>query len=126
MTAKLTIKGKTYNTPNRYAIAPYLEELYCNNDVLIQDKDGIVEKFVEQSCPGCGRDYVKCTQPKNAERPIILCCNNRDVNHHFGYVLPVCLDCYYYMQWINGQPVPKTIREKLETNWIPSKIWDLI
>lgn len=124
--ATLTVNNKTHKLMNRWTIPPHLEETYCSGNVIIQDGKEIIELFEEVSCRGCGREYEKATKPKHAERPIILCCNESEVNRHFGFVVPVCIDCYYYMQWLKGQKIPKSIQKRIDEGFVPYKIRDLI
>ena len=126
MVATITIKNREHRVMNRWTIPPHLEDAYCSGNVIIQDSDGIIELFEETLCRACGRDYEHATKPKYAEKPIILCCNNSEVNRSFGFVVPVCIDCFYYMQWLKGQKVPKSIKKRIDEGFVPYKIQGLI
>lgn len=115
-TARIRLNGKTYNTPSRYFIPQYLHDEYCNSSVVIQDSEGLVEVFASTGCPGCGREYTEAT------RPTKMCCNNSDVNHAFGYVLVICIDCYWYLQKQKGMKIPESIDKKIEQGFKPRKI----
>lgn len=116
----ISIKGQSHKVMNRWCIPRYLEDAYCQNDVVIRDGDEIIEVFASHVCAGCGRKYSE------ASRPTRLLCNNDAVNRHFGYVVPICVDCYWFLQSLLDQPVPRTIREVLEQGFRPRKIWELI
>lgn len=126
MPTTMTVNNKVTRLLNRWTIPPKLVEAYCSGNVIIQDGDEIIELFEERECRTCGRDYEAASRPKCAERPIILCCDNSEVNRSFGYVVPVCVDCFYYMQWLRGQKVPAKIQKRIDEGFTPYKIRDLI
>ena len=126
MAATLTIGKKVHNVMNRWAIPPHLEDAYCSGNVIIQEGEDIIELFEEGTCRGCGRYHKDIIQPKYAEKPILLCCTNKEVNRYFGYVVPVCIDCFYYMEYRRDRKIPKSIKKRIEAGFVPYKIYDLI
>lgn len=119
--AELVLDGKSYNVASRYMIPPNMAEKYCTAEIVeIRDREGAVEFTNGNHCRGCGRNYTDATVPTR------LCCNSSSVNKHFGYVVPLCVDCYYYIQWDKGQPVNKHLRALYEKGFLPSRIYDYI
>lgn len=119
--AVVCLDGKQYNLISRWSIPPHLAEQYCHaENVEVCDITGATEFTNGDNCRGCGRHYSSAT---NSTR---LCSNSSGVNQAFGYVVPLCIDCYYYIQWEKGAVVPRTVREKLENGHYPKNIYEYI
>lgn len=116
--AVVFLDGKQYNIISRWAIPDHLVGKYCNAEVVeVCDISGATEFHNGDNCRGCGRKYSAATVDTR------LCSNNSTVNRAFGYVVPLCIDCYYYLQWEKGYTlIPPTVMEKLEDGHYPKLI----
>lgn len=118
--ATLTIKDKSYRTMNRWVVPRWLVDEYCNNDVVVADQNEVKHVDYTDYCRGCDRKYKKATKPTRQ------CSNSSTVNRHFGFVVPLCIDCYWYIEWCAGGVVPPSIGKLIHAGFRPKNIDHLL
>lgn len=119
MTKYVSIAGKQHRIMTRWSIPKYLWDQYCNSDLVIYDGE-FTEVFNSDGCRGCGRSYSDASSAARQPCPVL------EVNKAFGFVIPICIDCYWFILSLSGTPVPRTIQEVMDNGFRPYKIYDLL
>jgi hypothetical protein len=111
------VNGKRYGLLSRWVIPKNVEEVYCNNDFVLVDNGTVLDVIYTGICALCERRYEEATKP----HPVV--CHNFQINKAIGHVVPICIDCNYYLMYIDGyDAVPKQILQKIKSGFVPKKL----
>lgn len=113
----IKVNGRTMKVANRWLIPRAIEEDYCNYDVTLIDGPETIYITHTGLCALCERKFEEAT------KSTALPCRSAKINREIGHVVTVCIDCTYYLMYIDGyNAVPKPIRLLFKSGFRPKNI----
>ena len=113
----IEVNGKKHGLISRYMIPRWLVSDYVDHGSVIYYPGGYVECMYQEYCDLCLRMKSETTKQR------LTACQDTKINHNAGYPLKVCLDCYYYIEYDNGNhSLPKTFMKQFESGFVPHEL----
>ncbi len=114
---QIKVNGRTIKLVSRWVIPRTIEEDYCNYDVTLIDGTETIHISHTGLCALCERRFEEAT------KDTALPCRNIKVNREIGHVAVVCIDCTYYLMYIDGyNAVPKSILSLFKSGFKPKNV----
>ena len=114
---KLTYENGDYTMVPGVLNLPRVLDRYLTETVTFTGDNLSLTVYWTGKCVTCGTDY------EDASRPQPMFCPSVKLNRHFGYVLRVCRECYYY---IEKSPAPRSVAERLAKGHTPRLVTAIV